>query len=145
MKHLTEREQNEWLLGARAPAAEVHLAACARCRAAVDRMEGALGQFRAASLRWSEERSEQARHALPRRPAARPLRHAWAAGCAAAALLATAGLVQLRPRSPAPAPQPAAGVSDDALLERVDWQVSGSVPEAMQPLAGGRASSEAAR
>ena len=136
MNHLTEQEQNSWLLGERAAAAEAHLRECAECRTRVERVEEGLMQFRACSLAWSAESARRVQHALPRRPAPRSFTHTWAAGCAAAALAAAVGLAGLHPRHAAPVPTPQAGLSDDALLEQVDQQVAGNVPEAMQPLTG---------
>lgn len=136
MRHLTEEEQNEWLLGGRAAAAEAHLRECADCRSQAESMKNGLAAFRAASLDWSADAARRIRHALPRRPAPRSFAHTWAAGCAAAALAAAVGLAGLHPRHAAPAPNPQASLSDDTLLEQVDRQVAGDVPEAMQPLTG---------
>ncbi len=136
MKHLTEQEQNNWLLGERAAAAEAHLRACAECRAQVESMHHGLAAFRNASLAWSTDEARRVQHALPRRPAPRSFAHTWAAGCAAAVLAAAVGLAGLHPRHASPVPSAQAGLSDDALLEQIDQQVGGSVPEAMQPLTG---------
>ncbi len=146
-EHLTEKEQHDWLLGERAPAAAAHLGACAECRSAVEGMEAAFVRFRAASLDWSAEAGARVARALPHKAAPRSFPHTWAAGCAAAALAVAVGFVGLHPRSSAPAASTiiGAGLSDDALLERVDQQVADSVPEAMQPLAGTNASSETTR
>ena len=145
MNHLTEQEQNDWLLGERAAAAEVHLRGCAECRARGERVEGGRTQFRACSLAWSAESARRVQHALPRRPAPRSFPHTWAAGCAAAALAVAVGLAGFHPRHAAPVPNSQAGLSDDALLEQVDQQVAGNVPEAMQPLTGTAATETAVR
>ncbi len=141
--HLTTREQENWVLGERTPTAALHLTRCVECRTAVSRMEQGIAQFRQSSLVWSEECAEKRLAAeLPLHAAPRPgvFSAHWAPGCAAAALAVTLGLISLHPRSPA---GPAHGgvrattatLSDDALLEKIDQQVSDSVPWSMQPLA----------
>ncbi len=134
MSHLSEREQNEYLMGERTPPAEAHLAACAECRAATARLQTGLALYRESAVSWAAVYTG-------RRPAPQPRRrgfvHGWAAGCAAAGLAAAVALVSVYPHARPAAATPGAAqvMSDDALLEQVDQQVSGNVPAAMQPLA----------
>ncbi len=136
--HLSEWEQEKYLLGECTPAAERHLLDCAECRAAAERLENGVAWFRESALSWSAECAEtHLRRKLPRRAPRHGFAHGWAAGCAAAGLAAAMGLVAVLPhaRQTTAAPSAPPSMSDDALLEQVDQQVSGSVPEAMQPLA----------
>ena len=130
--HLSPWEQEEYVLGQRAPENLRHLSECAGCRAAVARLEHGVAIFRGAAVEWSSEclaarpqRLISAGRGLP----ALALR--WAFAAVLPVVLLLIALVSFHPSSP---PHPASQISDDALLEQVDEQVSVEVPSSMESL-----------
>ena len=137
--HLSAWEQEEYILtqgtDLQAPQMIRHLAECAECRAAVDRLEHGVGIFRSAAVEWSTKclatRVQQPYVASVRRFPVVAMR--WA--LAAAIPLVLLALVLFPLHVPAPhAAQPVQQMSDDALLDQVDEQVSVEVPSSMESL-----------
>lgn len=131
-RHLSERQMSEWVLGERSPDAEQHVGECAHCRKAVSGAAQALAAFRQSARQWSESELGAAAANAWKTERARPwitfrsLR--WA--CMAAMVSVLAGVSVVWP------PKPAAedSAADAALLERVDADVSQTVPDSMAPL-----------
>jgi hypothetical protein len=132
--HLSPWEQEEYLLGQRTPEMLRHLTECAGCRAAVARLEHGVAIFRSAAVEWSSEclatRPQQLNPAQRGFPV---LALRWAVAAVLPILLLVFALVSFHPSSPRPV-HPASDISDDALLEQVDQQLSVAVPSSMESL-----------
>jgi hypothetical protein len=129
--HLSAWEQEEYILDQRTPQMLRHLSECAECRAAVEHLEQGIADFRMAAMQWSADSLQE----RPQRgfvltgswlPALR-----WAFAAVIPVLLLILVLV---PFHSASTPQPTAKISDDALLDQVDEQVSTPVPSSMESL-----------
>jgi anti-sigma factor RsiW len=145
--HLSAWEQEEYILNRGAeqqdPQVLRHLAECGACRAEVARLEHSVAIFRSAAVDWSS-------HCLATRPQqlqSVPLRRfpiiamRWGLAAAVPLVLLLLALLPLHlfhlsaPQITRPAVQiSAAHLSDDALLEQVDEQVSVAVPSSMESL-----------
>ncbi len=145
--HLSAWEQEEYLLNQGAeqqdPQVLRHLAECVACRAKVARLEHGVAIFRSAAVDWSS-------HCLATRPQQLqpvPLRRfsilaiQWALAAAVPLVLVLLAFLPLHlfhlsgPAITHPAAQiSAAQISDDALLEQVDEQISVAVPSSMESL-----------
>ena len=145
--HLSAWEQEEYILNQGAeqqdPKVLRHLAECGACRAEVARLEHGVAIFRAAAVDWSS----QCLASRPQRLQSVPLRRLsivamrWAFAAAVSLVLLLLALLPLHlfhlsgPQITHPATQTsAAQISDDALLEQVDEQVSVDVPSSMESL-----------
>ena len=133
--HLSSWEQEEYVLRQRTPEMLRHLTECAGCRAAVAQLEHGLAIFRSAAVEWSSEclaaRPQQFNPSAGRRLPVLALR--WAVAAVLPVLLLVFALVSFHPSSPRPV-HPASDISDDALLEQVDQQLSVPVPSSMESL-----------
>lgn len=131
--HLSTQEISAWLAGERTPEHERHAGECVECRAAIERIEGSLAQFRGVVKEYSGRELSQARPLV--RPEARQ-RHGFGMmrlAAAAAMVVALAGVpLYLRDRARERAAEIAR--QDEALLEQVQTEISRSVPEPMEPL-----------
>ncbi len=134
--HLSTWDQEEYVLGQRTPEMVRHLAQCSACFAEVQRMERGVALFRESAHVWSAE-------SLADRPVtmlAPAPRHSAMPGWAwaMAILLFLVALLPFAYRRTHPvhqqAAQIAAPISDDALLQQVDDEVSVDVPSSMEPL-----------
>ena len=133
--HLTTWEQEEYVINRRAPQLLRHLAECAECRAAVARLEHGVSIFRHAAVEWSAQSLATRPESWPTVSRKRLPVHAlrWAFAAVVPLLLLVLALRPFHLSSPRPA-QPAAAISDDALLEQVDEQLSVAVPSSMESL-----------
>jgi hypothetical protein len=133
--HLSPWEQEEYVLKQRTPEMLRHLTECAGCRAAVARLEHGVAIFRSAAVEWSSEclatRPQRFNPSSGRRFPVLALR------CAVAAvlpvLLLVFALLSFHPSSTRPV-HTASQISDDALLEQVDQQISADAPSSMESL-----------
>jgi hypothetical protein len=133
--HLSPWEQEEYVLNQRTPEMLRHLTECAGCRAAVARLEHGVAIFRSAAVEWSSE-CLAARPQRLHTPSARGfpvLALRWAVAAVLPVLLLVFALVSFHPSTTRPV-RPAADISDDALLEQVDQQLSVAVPSSMESL-----------
>jgi hypothetical protein len=132
--HLSPWEQEEYVLDQRTPEMLRHLTECAGCRAAVARLEHGVAVFRNAAVDWSSEclaaRPQQLNTSAARGLSVLALR--WAVAAVLPVLLLVFALLSFHP-STRPV-RPAADISDDALLEQVDQQLSDAVPSSMESL-----------
>jgi hypothetical protein len=132
--HLSSWEQEEYVLGQRTPEMLRHLTECTGCRAAVGRLEHGVAIFRSAAVEWSSEclatRPQQLNTAGRGFPV---LALRWAVAAVLPVLLLVFALVSFHPSAPRPV-HPASDISDDALLEQVDQQLSVAVPSSMESL-----------
>jgi hypothetical protein len=144
--HLSEDAISRYLVEGPDDAADEHLGSCAVCRERLAAAEAPLTIFRRALVDWSEAQSKsdtaEVFHAERNRAGfwgSRP----WlpVAGLAMAALLMFGySRVPVSFHHPVPEQQDAslnpvaAPVSDSALLDQVDSEVSEAVPDAMAPL-----------
>jgi anti-sigma factor RsiW len=112
-----------------------HLTECAGCRAAVARLEHGVAIFRSAAVEWSSEclatRRQQFNPSAGRRFPVLALR--WAVVAVLPVLLLVFALVSFYPSATRPI-HTASEMSDDALLEQVDQQISATVPSSMESL-----------
>jgi hypothetical protein len=118
--HLSGDQVLEWVMGLRDAGCEAHLRGCGECAEAVETVAGPLRLFGAAARELGSERLERVEMSP------RATRFWWPVAVLAAALLIFAVL----PRRPKPV-----AVSDDVLLQNVEYELSESVPGPMEPLA----------
>jgi hypothetical protein len=131
--HLSAWEQEEYVLDQRTPQMLRHLTECAECRAAVAQLEHGLGVYRKAALEWSAESlaTRPQQFITAKRQPILSLR--WAMAAIIPIVLLLIALLPFRVSSPRPT-QPVAQISDDALLDQVDEQLSVAVPSSMESL-----------
>jgi hypothetical protein len=133
--HLSAWEQEEYVLEQPTPQMLRHLSECAECRAAVALLEHGVGIYRQAGVAWSSQsladRPQQLQYVTAARRPVVALRWAVAAIIPLVILLLALAPFRLSPPRPA---QPAAEISDDALLDQVDEQLSVAVPSSMESL-----------
>jgi len=142
-RHLTSQEISQWLVEGPSANAEAHAENCYACQAKIAEAREPLAVFRTAFVAWSESQSglKQA-HPAPatepqRRAEGRPWILAPALSFALGVALLAGFLVGPKSfRTPAAQTRVAANapVSDAALMEQVDTEVSEAVPDAMAPL-----------
>jgi anti-sigma factor RsiW len=133
--HLTDWEQEEYLLGERTPQMLRHLAECGDCRGTVERMQHGVALFRSAAVEWSTESLATRPQQLQIIPDRRLPVLRWALAAAIPLVILLLALLPLRLSSPrAVHPAAAAAISDDALLDQVDEQLSVAVPSSMESL-----------
>jgi anti-sigma factor RsiW len=128
--HLSSEQLAECVLGQPSPMVSQHIQDCPACRAHLSSFREALGEFRGAVRAWSEDQANAALEApvpgwQPRYWS--PSRQlAWAVLIAAVCIIASFVIprhsVDIAPGS------------DVVLLNRVDAQVSRTVPSSMEPL-----------
>jgi hypothetical protein len=134
--HLSAWEQEEYLLDQRTPQMLRHLSQCAECRAAVEQLEQGVSIYRRAAVQWSAESLAARPQHMPLVPV-RPqpmLALRWAMAAMIPIVLLLLVLFPLHDVSHPHPVQPAAQISDDALLDQVDEQLSVSVPSSMESL-----------
>jgi anti-sigma factor RsiW len=128
--HLSSEQLSECILGQPSPIVAQHVQDCPACRAHLASFREALGEFRGAVRAWSEDQANAALEA----PASGWEPRSWspAKQLAWAVLLAAVCIIAsfVMPRhfgdiGPG---------SDSVLLNRVDVQVSRTVPSSMEPL-----------
>lgn len=137
--HLTSEQMERMLRDPKARAGSLHLQVCPECNAEIDELASVFGDLREVSAFHAA--TERGRAILPATASCRRF-SAWAYG-SAAALFLTAGMVPIaihhnsNQAEQAKAPQPAAvqTISDEALLNSIQNDLSASVPTAMEPLA----------
>ena len=143
--HLTPEQLNDLLLapGVIPPNTQVerHLRACSVCSDELLALRASLASFRSAATSFAHQQSTLAPRAAAPAPSSRlltfrgPLSWAAAAAIVVAAVL-PASMRYIRPK-PSPAPvtvAPHTQLSDEALLEEINQNLSAPVPSAMQPL-----------
>jgi hypothetical protein len=132
--HLSAFEQEEYILGEQTPEMVRHLANCAQCRTAVSHVEDGLAVFRSAVVDFSEASSSTRSWHMPTTTRFQTITAVrWAVAGVLPLILLVLALLAFHSPAPRPAPQQAS-ISDDALLEQVDDQVSVSVPSSMESL-----------
>jgi predicted anti-sigma-YlaC factor YlaD len=132
--HLSAFEQEEYLLGEQTPEMARHLANCADCRIAVARVEDGLAAFRSAAVDFSDASASTRSWHMPSTTRFLPITAMrWAMAGVLPILMLVLALLAFHTPTPH-ATQPVASISDDALLEQVDDQVSVSVPSSMESL-----------
>ncbi|MBV8897109.1 MAG: hypothetical protein JO051_11400 [Acidobacteriaceae bacterium] len=138
-RHLSSNEISDWILKHRTVEAEQHLDACADCRAEVAAFETTLLLFRASAHTWTDRQLASETQTL-RRIQQAPFRNmVQTFGLAAAmTVVCVLSVLSIRQRSFSSAPVVAAAaelrVGDAALLERVDGQISQTIPSSLAPL-----------
>jgi hypothetical protein len=132
--HLSVWEQEEYILQQSADQRTLrHLEECAQCRDSVARLEEGLAVFRGAAMKWSSECLAARPAQLRLVPERRPSTFRWAFAAMIPLVLLLLALLPLHLSAPRPS-RPTAQISDDALLEQVDEQVSVAVPSSMESL-----------
>jgi len=128
--HLTSEQISEFILGYPRPPVARHVEQCPACRTELARFREALGEFGGAVRAWSDDRAHAvllaAAPVAPRRAWNPAHQLAWALVLAAICVIASFVLPWHRGES--------SGLSDAALLNQVDAQVSRTVPASMEPL-----------
>jgi len=132
--HLSSQQLSEHLLGQPSVAAARHVRDCAACRAQLERNREELEEFGAAVRAWSAGEADRYQINMAQAaPASAPEPLSWRASrqlawaLLIAAIFAIASLVLPRHSGESAA-------SDAALLQRVDAEVSRTVPSSMEPL-----------
>jgi hypothetical protein len=133
--HLSSEQLESMLHGEPSPEAAQHLSGCVQCSGELVSLRQAFGNFREAATATAEHYSRSTSPVVARKVP----RMAW--GFAAAALfvsIATPLVVEHRNASvvAVKVPQPTPSMSDEALLNSVQNDLSSSVPESLLPLAG---------
>jgi anti-sigma factor RsiW len=142
--HLTDEQIAEFLSAYPDQSAgaltQQHLLQCPHCQSEVAALRASLGNFRTAATNLAAAEMPS----LTERPVVAPSRsfrrNAWAASLAtAAAMLAiSAALVHpntpVRHDTPVAVATPFAPVSDDALLDGIQQDLSASIPPSLEPL-----------
>jgi len=132
--HLSSEQLAEYIVGYPSPIAAQHLQDCPACRAEVVNFREALGDFRWAVREWSDDRAGEYRaSAAPAIPAAVSERRWWTPSHQLAGALLVAAICVIASFVLPRHPEKVAG-SDAVLLNRVDAQVSRTVPSSMEPL-----------
>jgi predicted anti-sigma-YlaC factor YlaD len=148
IRHLTEDELEEVLLGLDCSESEGHLAECAVCRGKIEEFRGSLELFNHASMAWSEAKSNSmnrdlAEHRTPFRMSVRAL---WT--CASLLVVVLAGVIGLgehrhtsaeagtpsRAGAVVESPADAASeiASDNAMLRQIDSAINAPEPSPAQ-------------
>ena len=129
--HLTPEQFSDRVAGSLNPFAEEHLSECAECRAEVERMQDVLTGFRSSIQDWSARTMPPAQSLPAVRSAGWFTQFRAVAAVVMLAVAVLAGLLinrteTVRGRQPS--------ISDAALLEQIDKQVSRKVPAHLEPL-----------
>ena len=128
--HLSSEQISECILGDPRPPVARHVHQCPACRAELVRFREALGEFGGAVRAWSDDRAHAVLAAsspvAPRRTWNPAQQLAWALMLAAVCVIASFVLPWHHAAS--------SSLSDAALLNQVDAQVSSTVPSSMEPL-----------
>jgi hypothetical protein len=133
--HLSAWEQEEYILQQTGDQRTLHhLGECAQCRDAVTALENGLAVFQGAAVRWSLDCLATRPVRLDLVPARRPQVLRWAVAAMVPLVLLLLALLPLHLSAPRPAQTTTVAISDDALLEQVDEQVSVAVPSSMESL-----------
>ncbi len=134
--HLSAWEQEEYILQQTGDQRTLHhLGECAQCRDSVAALENGLAVFQSAAVKWSLECLAARPVRLKLVPDRRPQVLRWAVAALVPLVLLLLALLPLHLSAPRPAQTTTtAAISDDALLEQVDEQVSVAVPSAMESL-----------
>ena len=132
--HLSVFEQEEYVIGERTAGMLRHLALCAQCRASVTRLEESLTVFRSAAVAYSDASLSSRPQPLSLAAKARPMvALRWAMAGVLPIILLVLALLAFRSPDQRPV-RPVAAISDDALLDQVDDQLSVAVPSSMESL-----------
>jgi len=139
-QHLSSEQVSAWIAGDRPEQFAAHLQDCAECRAEISAFESVTGALRS--------QLQQAASST-RIPAFQPKGESfwggrlsgsrWALACALTAALIAIPIYQqqhktLQQKNIPPAPVLSSEISDAALLQQVDAQLSRGVPGSMEPL-----------
>ncbi len=148
-RHLTDEQMFDLLNepNRTATALRLHLSTCSACRVELTSLSESLANFRAAAtnLAGAQAAVFAPRPAAVQRPRTTLRRNIWAASFATAAAVfaVSVSLVQPRPHVPNAPQTPAAAavptaqpsVSDEALLDGIQQDLSTSIPPSLEPLA----------
>jgi hypothetical protein len=144
--HLNDEQMYSLLDEAPNAEAQAHLLACVACQQEFSSLRGSLGNFRSAATSFAaaEGPSYAPRMNAVRSTAPRLAPRIWAGSLATAALLLAVSVSVFHPGTPGPetatntAPQApqvtVAPVSDEALLDGIQRDLSTSVPPSLEPL-----------
>lgn len=137
-RHLCSDEISRWVLDERSLDTEQHLELCADCRAEVAAFKTTLSLFRASAQNWADRQLVSEAQTM-RRIRQAPYGSMLHTLCIAAMMaLCVLSVMSIRQHSLAATPVPVAAVespvSDAALIERVDGQISQTIPSSLAPL-----------
>jgi hypothetical protein len=142
--HLTDSQIADLLDHSAGAITQHHLLSCARCQAEVTELRTALTGFRVAATSLAAAETPALRLQREASPATHGLRaYAWAASLATAAAMLALSVSLLQPaHSGGKAVPPAVAavtnapaVSDEALLDGIQQDLSTSIPPSLEPLA----------
>ncbi|MGC2657761.1 MAG: hypothetical protein WA324_07270 [Bryobacteraceae bacterium] len=131
-QHLTQQQISAWLVGERSSEAIQHIRNCAACRAEVLLLGTTLVDFRTCVRDWSQQHTTAVVITAPG-----SLHHSFFTfnrACLATAAAILCILLGVSLRSSHPTKPVSAFISDRALMNRVDDEISRTVPTAMDPL-----------
>lgn len=133
-KHLSPDQISAWLADERTEEMEQHVANCAECQAELAAFEGTLSEFRKSAETWAEHQCPPhfaTIHHIRRAPYRSALRSlSLVIATAVICILAFVGVLHHPAASPAAQTQ----LSDAALLQQVNSQLSQNVPSSLTPL-----------
>ena len=131
--HLSEDQFDKCLLAGGGPSELAHLRECPECRAEVEGFSKGLALFRKAvrDLAGDPVGIERADFAAAATASSDVLRWHWAI---AAATLVAAIMLPFFISRPTPIVNTPAGMSPEAVMERLNRHLTGTLPEAMEPV-----------
>ena len=133
--HLSSEQLAEYLLDQSGPEAARHIRHCASCRAEIEQQRETLAEFRTAVRTWSAEQAGQYQsNAALAVPASTPEPRSWPVSRQLAWALAIAAMCVIASFILPRYTGGRTAASDAALLDRVDAEVSETVPAPMAPL-----------
>jgi hypothetical protein len=136
-QHLREEQICEWVAGGRNPDVQEHLETCGHCRADVAGMRGVFGGLQKLVREESEQHIAGWPNVVPERPAPGRFGFGWPKLPVAALLtlfIAVAAWLPWRASRAVPLQEVSSAADDAALLQRIDADVSRTVPGPMEPL-----------
>jgi anti-sigma factor RsiW len=119
-------------------AGDAHLDSCAECQTELATLRASLAHFQIAASNFSAQTPQLEQRQTHTAPPSRFRRAVWAASLATAAVLFTISASVFHPSHPlavTPTAPPEVSVSDEALLDGIQTDLSTSIPPSLEPLA----------
>jgi anti-sigma factor RsiW len=139
-QHLTDEQIAELLDQSAGAITQQHLLHCSHCQSELATLRASLANFRVAATNLAAAETPALSQRRIVAPSRSFRRNAWAASLATAAAMLAISVALIRPNAPVhiDAPNvntPTVTVSDDALLDGIQQDLSTSIPPSLQPLA----------
>ena len=139
--HLTDQQIAELLDNTAGAITQQHLLHCPHCQAELASLRASLSNFRVAATNLAASETPALSPCRIVAPTRSFRRNAWAASLATVAAMLALSVALIHPNAPGTKDIPPnvvtpAPVSDDALLDGIQQDLSTSIPPSLQPLAG---------